>query len=41
VGNLANPFNGDILITHIESNYVTDNSNSITAIERKFETMVR
>jgi hypothetical protein len=22
---LANPFNGDILITHIESSYVTDN----------------
>ena len=37
----ANPFNGDILITHIESNYVTDNSDSITAMERKFETMVR
>jgi hypothetical protein len=38
---LANPFNGDILIAHIESNYVTDNSDSITAMERKFETMVR
>ena len=38
---LANPFNGDVLIAHIESNYVTDNSDSITAMERKFETMVR
>jgi hypothetical protein len=37
----ANPFNEDILIAHIESNYVTDNSDSITAMERKFETMVR
>jgi hypothetical protein len=37
----ANPFNGDILISHIESNYVSDNSDSITAMERKFETMVR
>jgi hypothetical protein len=37
----TNPFNGDILIHHIESNYVTDNSDSITAMERKFETMVR
>ena len=36
-GGLVNPFNGDILIAHIESNYVTDNSDSITAIERKFE----
>ncbi len=26
---------------HIESNYVTDNSDSVTAMERKFETMVR
>ncbi len=26
---------------HIETNYVTDNSDSITAMERKFETMVR
>jgi hypothetical protein len=25
-GGLANLFNGDILIAHIESNYVTDNS---------------
>ncbi len=40
-GGSANPFNGDILIAHIESNYVTDNSDSITAMERKFETMVR
>jgi hypothetical protein len=40
-GGLANPFNGDILIAHIESSYVTDNSDSITAMERKFETMVR
>ena len=40
-GGLANPFNGDILIAHIESNYVTDSSDSITAMERKFETMVR
>ncbi len=40
-GGPANPFNGDILIAHIESNYVTDNSDSITAMERKFETMVR
>ncbi len=37
----TNPFNGDILTHHIESNYVTDNSDSITAMERKFETMVR
>ncbi len=37
----TNPFNGDILVYHIESNYVTDNSDSITAMERKFETMVR
>ena len=37
----TNPFNGDILVTHIENNYVTDNSDSITAMERKFETMVR
>jgi hypothetical protein len=37
----ANPFNGDILISHIEANYVSDNSDSITAMERKFETMVR
>ncbi len=37
----ANPFNGDILISHIESNHVSDNSDSITAMERKFETMVR
>ena len=37
----TNPFNGDVLIHHIESNYVTDNSDSITAMERKFETMVR
>jgi hypothetical protein len=36
----ANPFHGDILINHIESNYVSDNSDSITAMERKFETMV-
>jgi hypothetical protein len=36
----TNPFNGDVLIHHIESNYVTDNSDSITAMERKFETMV-
>ena len=36
-GGLVNPFNGDILIAHIESNYVTDNSDSITAMERKFE----
>ena len=40
-GGPANPFNGDVLITHIESNYVTNNSDSITAMERKFETMVR
>jgi hypothetical protein len=40
-GGLVNPFNGDVLIAHIESNYVTDNSDSITAMERKFETMVR
>jgi hypothetical protein len=40
-GGLVDPFNGDILIAHIESNYVTDNSDSITAMERKFETMVR
>jgi hypothetical protein len=40
-GGLVNPFNGDILIAHIESNYVTDNSASITAMERKFQTMVR
>ncbi len=39
-GGTANPFNGDILIAHIESNYVTDKSDSITAMERKFETMV-
>ncbi len=32
-GDLVNPFNGDILIAHIESNYVTDNSDSITAME--------
>jgi hypothetical protein len=38
---LANPFNGDILITHIESSYVTENLDSITAMERQFETMVR
>jgi hypothetical protein len=37
----TNPFNGDILVYHIESNYVTDNSDSTTAMERKFETMVR
>ncbi len=37
----ANPFNGDILINHIESNYVSDNSDSITAMERMFETMIR
>jgi hypothetical protein len=37
----ANPFNGDILINHIESNYVSDNSDSITTMEWKFETMVR
>jgi hypothetical protein len=37
----ANPFNGDILIDHIKANYVSDNSDSITAMERKFETMVR
>ncbi len=37
----TNPFNGDILVYHIESKYVTDNSDSITAMERKFETMVR
>ncbi len=37
----TNPFNGDILVYHIEGNYVTDNSDSITAMERKFETMVR
>ena len=40
-GGLVNPFNGDILIAHIESSYFTDNSDSITAMERKFETMVR
>ena len=40
-GGPVDPFNGDILIAHIESNYVTDNSDSITAMERKFETMVR
>ena len=40
-GGPANPFNGDVLITHIESNYVTNNSDSITAMERKFKTMVR
>ncbi len=40
-GGLVNPFNGDILIAHIESNYVTDNSDPITAMEQKFETMVR
>ena len=40
-GGLVDPFNGDILMAHIESNYVTDNSDSITAMERKFETMVR
>ena len=28
----TNPFNGDILVNHIESNYVTDNSDSITAM---------
>ncbi len=33
-GGLVNPFNGDVLIAHIESNYVTDNSDSITALER-------
>ncbi len=33
----ANPFNGDILINHIESNHVSDDSDSITAMERKFE----
>ena len=38
-GGLANPFNGDILIAHIESDYVTDNSDSITAMEWKFETI--
>ncbi len=37
----TNPFNGDILAYHIESNYVTDNSDSSTAMERKFETIVR
>ncbi len=37
----ANPFNDDILINHIEANYVSDNSDSITAMERKFETIVR
>ncbi len=37
----ANPFNGDILISPIESNYVSDNSDSITTMEGKFETMVR
>ena len=37
----TNPFNGDILISHIESNYVSDNSDSVTAMERKFEIMVR
>jgi hypothetical protein len=40
-GGLAYPFNGDILSAHIESNHVTDNSDSITAMERKLETMVR
>jgi hypothetical protein len=40
-GGLANHLNGDTLIAHIESNYVTDNSDSITSMERKFETMVR
>ncbi len=40
-GGLANPFNWGVLIAHIESNYVTDKSDSITAMERKFETMVR
>ncbi len=40
-GGLVNPFNGDILVAHIESNYVTDNLDSITAMERKFEMMVR
>jgi hypothetical protein len=39
-GDLVNPFNGDVLIAHIESSYVTDNLDSITAMERKFETMV-
>jgi hypothetical protein len=28
-------------VHHIENNYVTDNSDSITAMEQKFETMVR
>ncbi len=38
----TNPYNGDILIGHhIEANYVSDNSDSITAMEQKFETMVR
>jgi hypothetical protein len=37
----TNPFNGDILVHQIENDYVTDNSDSITAMERKFETMVR
>jgi hypothetical protein len=37
----TNPFNGDILVHHIENNDVADNSDSITAMERKFETMVR
>ncbi len=36
----ANPFNEDILISHIEPNYVSDNSDSITAMERKFETIM-
>ena len=40
-GGLVDPFNADILIAHIKSNYVTDNSDSITAMERRFETMVR
>ena len=40
-GGLVDPFNGDILIAHIKSNYVTDNSDSIMAMERNFETMVR
>ena len=37
----TNPFNGDILVHHIENNYVTDNSDSITTMEWEFETMVR
>ena len=36
-----NPFNANVLIDHIHDNYVTDNNDSIIAIERKFETMVR